>query len=102
MWPHCGDACQGNDDGGCDALPADRRRHSGAGHADPAGAALTQAQQSTAEDQDWGDEPPGAAPCHGTGAAVMGLARSVERCAASAVDGELLPSLLLPTPSPSQ
>ena len=66
------------------------------------GPALTQAQQSTAEDQDWGDEPPGAAPCHGTGAAVMGLARSVERCAASAVDSELLPRLLLPTPSPSQ
>ena len=66
------------------------------------GPALTQAQQGTAEEQDWGDELPGAALCHGTGAAVMGLARSAERCAASAVDSELLPSLLLPTPSPSQ
>ena len=64
--------------------------------------ALTQAQHSTVEEEDWGNELQGAAEDHSAGAIVMGLARGVERCAASAVNSQLMPSLLLPTPSPSQ
>ena len=67
------------------------------------GQALTQAQQSTAQEQEWAEEL--ASQIEGQksdGNDVMARQACSAQCLAASPDKQLQPSLRLPTPSPSQ